>query len=151
MIKMTQQTITKRKIYLDTNFILLPFQFRVDIFEDIRNACDFPYELMVPEGVLEELHTLSVNRKLSAKDRSYAKMALEWIKRLEKAKDLKIVSLTHIKYVDDLLVSLSKEDNVIIATVDKELKKRIRERARFSILTLRQKKYIKLEGVKNVL
>ncbi|MBW2991754.1 hypothetical protein KY345_00870 [Candidatus Woesearchaeota archaeon] len=30
-----------RKIILDTNFLLIPGQFKIDIFSEIRRICDF--------------------------------------------------------------------------------------------------------------
>ena len=46
------------KIYLDTNFLLIPAQFKVDIFEEIERLMDKPYDLYVFDKSLKELEDL---------------------------------------------------------------------------------------------
>ena len=45
-----------KKIMLDTNFLLIPFQFKVDIFSEIERICNFNYKLCIFEQSLEELN-----------------------------------------------------------------------------------------------
>ena len=48
-----------RNIILDTNFLMIPLQFKVDIFSEIERICNFKYELLVPEASVKELENLS--------------------------------------------------------------------------------------------
>ena len=44
-----------KKIILDTNFLLIPAQFNVDIFSEIERICDFQYQLCIVDKTLSEL------------------------------------------------------------------------------------------------
>ena len=63
------------------------------------------------------------------------------IKELIKKKDVYIMQTGGGEYVDELLLGLKQKD-LIIATQDKELKKRLK----VPVITIRQKKYLILEG-----
>jgi uncharacterized protein len=125
-----------RKLVLDTNFLMIPGQLGVDIFEELRKSCNFPYELYTTSGNLEELK--KIRETGNTKDRRAAKVAEE----LVKAKNLKIVAVERDKSIDDSLVELS-DMGYLVATADRELQKRIKNYA-----FLRQKKYISFKGVK---
>ena len=42
------------KIILDTNFLMIPSMFKVDIFSEIERICDFKYELCIVDKTLDE-------------------------------------------------------------------------------------------------
>ena len=48
----------KKKVIIDTNFLLIPGQFMVDIFTEIQRILDFPYELYVVGETITELNRL---------------------------------------------------------------------------------------------
>ena len=121
-----------QKILLDTNFLLIPYQFKVDIFSEIERICDFPYNLYMLDKSIDELN--KIIRTPKKKDKAAAKLALALIKG--RIKILKSQG----SFVDDILASIA-DDNTIIATQDKELKKRIKKR----IITVKQKKYLAFE------
>jgi len=123
-----------KKIILDTNFLLIPAQFHVDIFSEIDRICDFSYSLNVLDKTLDELN--NIVEKQRGKHKRAALLAL----RLLKAKKVKVIKTKKDKYVDDILVDLAKEKEIIIATQDKELKKQLEK----PIIVLRQKKYLKI-------
>jgi len=117
-----------KKVILDTNLLLECVKNKVDIF-DIKNIVDYDiYTLDKSIGELED-----IVRKKRGKNRDNAKLALQIIK--ERVKVIK----TKEGNVDDILVELSKED--IIATQDKDLKKRLKG----GIIILRQGKYFVLD------
>ena len=141
----------KYKIYIDTNFLLIPEQFGIDIFTEIDKICDFSYELYVLEGTIKELERIAERKKVSGKDKMAAKLGLMLIKKLEKTKHLKIAREPHSKNVDDLLFSLAKaSDDMIIATADAELKRQLKT-VNCKLITLHKKSHLVLEGGKNVL
>ncbi len=123
------------KIVLDTNFLLAIPQLRLDIFAAIRDACDFPYELYVLQGTVDELENL-INTSLLSRRR-----AAQFAMKVVKQKQLKVLEPESLGSVDDQLVAL---DGCIVATVDKDLKQRLKAKGT-RILTIRQKKYVLLE------
>ena len=126
----------KTKIMLDTNFVMLPAQLNVDIYSEIDRIMKTKYELCVLDKTINELN--SIIEKQKGKHRDAAKLALS----LLKAKNIKIEAYDSEKYVDDCLVELA-EKGYLIATHDKELKLRIKEKNK-NLIFLRQKKYLEL-------
>ncbi|MEA3429786.1 MAG: nucleotide-binding protein [Nanoarchaeota archaeon] len=124
-----------KKIILDTNFLLIPGQFKVDIFDEIRRICDFQYKLYIVDKTIDEINSIIETAKKSA-DKRAAKLALELIK----AKDINIICTKKDKSVDDLILDLLDNGCYIVATQDKPLKTRIKS----NIISLRQKKYLEL-------
>jgi rRNA-processing protein FCF1 len=114
------------KIILDTNFVVIPFQFHVDIYEEIARIVDEAYELVFPKICLRELARLN-----------FGKAALQLMKK----KNVKIVEIPLAKTIDDSIISYAKENGGIVATLDAELKKKARKML-VTVITLRQKKYL---------
>ncbi len=128
----------KTKIILDTNFLLIPAQFKVDIFTEIRRICDFRYELAVVPETVDELHGIISSRGNSEKDRKAAKLALKLLKAF-KVKALKNRKLY--KRADEAILAIA-DKNSLVATQDSELRKRLQEKAA-RLIILRQKQYLK--------
>ncbi len=120
-----------KKILVDTNFLLVPFQFKVDIFKEIDRIIDEKYEVFIIDKTIDELEKLIKGGK--EKERKAARMALQLIKKF----NIKIIN-TQGDNVDDIIVKL-KDKDTIVATMDKELKKRLKG----DVIVLRQKKYLK--------
>jgi len=116
-----------KKVVLDTNFLLIPGQLGVDIFEEIRKCMDVPYELYIVSGTLDELDIIEKD-----KNRTAARIARELLKQH------KVAVIPSTGHVDDVLAELSED--CIIATQDAGLKRRLKGKK----LVLRQKKYIEL-------
>lgn len=129
-----------KKIYLDTNFLLIPIQFKVDIFDEIERICDFPKEVLILSNTVDELKKIIDTQK--GKDREAAKVALQIIDKKAKQKSLNITAFSKESEVDDILVELAK-DGAIVATQDKELKKRI-ESVGGKIIILKSKSYLQM-------
>ena len=120
-----------KKIILDTNMLLVPFQFKVDIFKEIDRIIDEKYEIFVVDKTLEELEKLIKGNK--EKDKKVAKLA----KQLIKKNKVKIIN-TQGKNVDEIIIKI-KDKDTIVATQDKELRKKLKG----DVIVLRQKKYLK--------
>ncbi len=69
----------KKKVILDTNFLLIPGQFKVDIFAQIHRIMDFQYELCIVDKTNIELNKLAVVGK--EKDRFASKLALVMVRQ----------------------------------------------------------------------
>ena len=121
-----------KKILLDTNFLLIPYQFRVDIFSEIDKICNFNYEVYVLDKTIGELNGIIKNQ--SGKHEDAAKFALKSIE----VKKIKIVK-TEEGRVDDIIVKLAEKEGYIVATQDKDLKRKLVNQGSV-LMVLRQKK-----------
>lgn len=99
---------------------------------------DVPHTLCVIDLTFEELNKLIVLGKI--KDREAAKLGYVLAESLKKQKSLKIIASSSSRNVDDIIVEKTNKD-VCVATNDKELKKRVKEKGGH-IITLKQKKYL---------
>ncbi|NQV08509.1 hypothetical protein HQ529_01505 [Candidatus Woesearchaeota archaeon] len=124
-----------KKIILDTSLLMAVGQFKVDIFSEIKRICDFQYKLVILDRQFDELDRLLGN----GKDGAAAKLALILIK----AKGVEVIKAEQ-GHVDDLILNAAEKDDVV-ATVDKNLKKRAVSQGK-KVIFLRQKKYLKLIG-----
>jgi rRNA-processing protein FCF1 len=107
------------KTILDTDFLVNVIKYRIDI-EEIKSPC-------IIDKTIDELEKVNnLNAKAAIK--------------LIKLKKFKIIKTKKDKIVDDLILEkATKED--IVATQDKKLKKRLKEK-QIKVITVRQKKYI---------
>lgn len=127
------------KVIFDANFLLIPFQFRIDIFDSIE-ALIGRFEPIVLSTTLEELKKLSMGK--SEKTRRYALSALELTKKC-KVIDVKAEpGESH----DDVVLRVAREGQFIIATNDSKLRRRLRE-AGVTTIFLRQRAYLQVDGV----
>lgn len=122
------------KIVLDTNMLLSALEFRVDLFNEINALLPGRNVFFVPVQVMKELDSLE------AKGRKLA-LRIKVIKGLLKENN---VGLLEIKAgnADDALV-MAAEKKFIVATNDRELKKRIKL-VNGRLFFLRKKKFIEL-------
>lgn len=137
-----------QQVILDTNMLLVPGQFKVDIFSELDRVMDGPYEILVPEGVLKELDGLVEKGK--ADDRRAARLAkllLEHQRQRDfraagesRCKGLKIISQSNGMYVDDAILEFA-EDGTLVATNDAALKRRLLERG-VRVIYLKQRQYL---------
>jgi len=121
-----------KQVILDTNFILTCIKQKIDFFEELKLE---GLQILIPKQVINEIKRIS-NSKKKLHFREDAKVALKLLgKNHFKKIDLKI------KYVDKGLTKFTKENkNVIIATLDKELKKKIKNPK----LVIREKKRLEI-------
>ena len=121
------------EVILDTSFIMSCLKEKIDFLEAESYG-----KLVLPIQVLEELDTLQ--EKLG-KDKEQAKLAMDII---ESNKDkFKVVDLKK-KYVDSGIKDYAKGKEVIVASLDKELKNSLKGKAK--ILTIRARKKLELVG-----
>ncbi len=130
------------KVILDTNFLLIPGSLGVDIFSELTRICDFKFEICVVDKTLDELDGIIAKGGKASRD---AKLGFSLIKN----KGVKTIKTSKEGTVDDLLVDISKMAKIIVATQDKELKVRLKPNV-VGIISLRQKKYLKLEIFRNL-
>jgi len=124
---------------LDTNFLMIPFQFKVDIFAEIDRLCNFDYKIAVLDRVVEELE--AIRKKARGKNKSAAELALELLKK----KGLKIIRTNSKKSVDDLIAEYA-EKGAIIATQDSALRRNVK-RKKAGVIFLRKKSFLVMQNV----
>ena len=110
-----------KRIILDTDFLLDCVKWKIDLFSEFEKACDFQYELCVLDKTLEELE-----------GKEGSKLAKEYTKKMI------TIKTSMDKPVDALILGM---EPCYAATQDKELKEKLKK-AGFSIITIRQKKYL---------
>lgn len=123
------------KILLDSNFLVYCAKQKIDYAEQIDNLISERHELAVLSSVLCELKELAEKAE-KLKDKSAAVLAL---KILDKARGKKIRIIETEKQADEAIVEFAEnsEDEVMVATADKGLKRMLKNRAR--ILTIKRR------------
>ncbi len=123
------------RVILDTNFLMMPGVFRIDIFDELNRLLEGDFETCLPDAVLKELEAISQGRNL--KGRKAALVGLSIVKGLESTP-------TSEKSADESILSLVDKDTVV-CTNDRELRRKVKEKGG-RVIFLRQKKILELEG-----
>lgn len=128
-------------VVFDTNFLLVPAQFGVDIIGELHRLLDVHFEMAVPDVVLEELDV--IERKSRGKDLLAVRMAKKLAERFNVVK----IGRYGEKPTDELILEFAgNRKNVIVCTNDRGLRKKLRERG-IPVVYLRQRKILLLEGM----
>lgn len=127
------------KIVLDTNFLTIPAEFGVDIFTDVERVIERSVTFIVLQPVITEIENRLARPHNKTEERKF-RIAKSLLSRC------KIVNIpSNDGAVDDLLVDYALTNSAVIATCDRELKKKAKDNG-IPVLYLRGKKYIVLEG-----
>ena len=106
-----------KKVWLDTNFLMLPVQFKVDLFGELERIMNEPFEVLVPSGAVNELKIIAAR---GTKDGTAARVALKMVEA-GRAK----VQESSGKLDDWLLLKATEGD--LVCTNDVGLIRRLRE------------------------
>jgi rRNA-processing protein FCF1 len=120
------------RIFIDTMFLMMPFQFKVDIFSELDRLFG-NYEACISNITFKELDNIE-NKAAKGAD----KLAVKAVRKLIEQKNLIIIESNE-RLVDDFLVK-NAEDFDFVATQDKELKRKLKNRTKF--IVLRSGKYL---------
>ena len=125
----------------DTNFLLVPGQFGVDIIGELNRVLDVRFRIAVPNVVLQELEV--IERKSRGKDL----MAIRMAKKLAERFETLDIGRFGERPIDDQIFDFAvKNERVVVCTNDRGLKKRLRESG-VPVVYLRSKKILELEGM----
>ena len=127
------------KVILDSNFLLIPAQFKIDVFESMMSLLNQRHEPTILSTTLHELQT--IGQKGPPKLRKQAQIAL---KLAEKCRIVK-VEKSRDETNDDVIIRIAAEWRSPVATNDRELRKRLRDR-NIPVIFLRGKSRLELEG-----
>jgi len=127
------------KVILDSNFLFVPSQFQIDIFEELLTLLNQRYEPILLSTTYKEL--LRMAEKGSPKLRRQAAMAL---KLAEKCRVVD-VEKGKAETTDDVILRAANRWRCPVATNDRALKLRLRDIS-IPVIYLRQKSRLELEG-----
>jgi len=122
-----------KKILFDTNFILTCIKQKIDFIRELKEE---GYELLLPIQVVNELKKISQSKKKKASEKELAKISLAII---DKNKDrFRLIELEK-KFVDAGLLRLKEGDEIVIATLDKQIKRLLKSKFKFLSIIKRKK------------
>ena len=125
------------KILLDTNFIITSVKNKLDFPSLTEDIVDEKIEWIIPQDVLNELGNLKDRRGTKEKDKAAAKLGFEIIQLINS----EVVKLPGKNpNVDIKIVNYILGKDIILATMDKNLKSRVDNK----ILTIRGKNTLEL-------
>jgi len=126
------------KVILDLNFLLVPLQFRVDIFEELNNLLGRA-EPVILSTTIEELRRIL--------KRSSGVRYLQFSTALRLAEKCEIIRVERRRgeSYDDVIFRVAKDTGMPVATNDSELRKRLRK-AGLATIYLRQKSKLEVDG-----
>ena len=121
----------KSKVIIDTNGLMIPGQFGIDIFSELEQLGFYSY--IVPSASVKELERIIATGR--GKDRSAAKIAISLLE--------KCTIIDKNGYADNIIIEMAISMDAAVLTNDAELKKRLcskgvtnvylRDRTRLSI------------------
>ncbi len=105
----------KKILIFDTNFLLIPYEFKIDIFSELYTIVEGAYEIIVPTVVLAEL------KKIASYKGRHALGAKLGLKLLE-ANAKNITFTASEGHADQWILNYAKEKRAIVCTNDKALR-----------------------------
>jgi len=106
-----------REIILDTNFLLVPFQFKINILKELDYLVEVSHKYVISSKTIEELKKIGESR---GKNGIAARLAL----KIVESNPIEIIK-NNMK-VDDWIVEYAKERNAIVCTNDAPLRRRLK-------------------------
>jgi len=125
------------KILLDTNFVLTCAKQKIDFLSIANNTIDKEIEWIVPQDVLNELGNIKDEEGTKIADKKAAELSFRIIEGLKP----EVINLPGKNpNVDIKIVNYIISKDIILATLDKNLKSRVKNK----ILTIRGKSNLEL-------
>lgn len=124
------------RIILDSNMLITPPEYHIDIFMEIPRVLGRKVELVLPSAVYEEIVQIA-----SQRDGGAARIALQL------AKKCRTIDVRREKgeSVDDTIVRLAQDLSSPVATNDRPLRKRLRS-LKVPVVSMRGKGRLELHG-----
>ena len=120
-----------RKVVIDTNFFLIPYQFKIDILTELEHLIDVHHVYIITSKTLKELEKIASN---AGKKGAGGRFAL---KIIEANKD-KMEIIRSDKPVDNWIEEYAEDHGAIVCTNDIKLKKKLKDNG-IKVISLRGK------------
>ena len=138
-------------IVIDANFILLPFQFKIDYLYDIDSSLEGHTTFILFKQILDELDAKRLRKPNASKFIMNLKSGFLYLEKNKEKYNFVYNNLTKSieETTDDFLVRncqelKGKEKRVYLASNDSELRRNVRKIG-VSTIFLRQKKYLSFD------
>jgi len=128
------------KVIIDSNALFIPFQFKIDIYNELKQLLNRNFELILISPVKRELERLAT--KSSSKMQKNASLALKFAEQLSSYFELEASQET----TDDLIVKVACEWKAPVFTNDKLLRKRLRD-INVPVIYMREKSRLEIDGL----
>lgn len=127
------------QVILDSNFLFVPSQFKIDIFEELAKLLNQRFEPVLLSTTHNEL--LTMTERGSPSRRKQAFLALKLAEKCHLVNVKKSKEETN----DDVILRIATERRSPVATNDRELRRKLRDRD-IPVVYLRSKRRLELEG-----
>jgi len=127
------------RIILDTNFLFIPSQFHIDVFEELNQLMGQRVEPLILSTTLRELEKLVQSRSVKK-----SKQASLGLRLAEKCSVVEVRPKGN-ESNDDVILRTAVNMKCPVATNDQELRKRLRK-AGVSVIFLRGKSTLAVDG-----
>lgn len=127
------------KVILDANFLFVPLQFHIDIFEELQKLLAQRLNFVVLSPTLQELQKLAA--KGSPKIRRQTSFALKLIEKCCVINVKQLPDETH----DDVVARVAVEWRCPVATNDRTLRRKLRKLG-VAVVYLRERSRLEVEG-----
>jgi uncharacterized protein len=108
-----------RPVVLDTNFLLVPFQFKIDILKELDFLVDVSHRFVVSSRTVDELNAIG---RAIGKDGMAARLALKMLDANKERIDI----IESDDEVDDWIVAYASGNKAIVCTNDSKLRRRLK-------------------------
>ncbi len=109
-----------RKVIIDTNFFLIPHQYKIDIFNELEYLIEVHHRYVISTKTIKELEKIAENR---GKTGAGANLALKIIDVHKDNIDIVPSGMP----VDEWIEDYARKTGAIVCTNDKELKTKLKE------------------------
>lgn len=135
----TKKPRKELRVIVDSNFLFIPSQFNLDIFEEMARVLNRSFEPVMTLPTYRELQKIA--------ERSPPKLQRQAVLALKLAGKCRMINVEKDRSEshDNLIVRLAFEMKCCVATNDRELKKKLRKLG-LAVIYLRQKSHLAAEG-----
>jgi rRNA-processing protein FCF1 len=120
-----------RPVVLDTNILLVPFQFKIDILRELDFLVDVNHHFVVSSRTVKELEAIG---KAIGKNGMAGRLALKMLN----ANTDRIKIIESDMEVDDWIVEFAKANRAIVCTNDSNLRRRLKS-AKVKVAAMKSK------------
>jgi len=127
------------RVLLDSNFLMIPLELHIDVFEEIQNLLGKRVEFILIKPVYDELRTLSTESSKVGRQAAYAL-------KLTKRCTIMNVKTKASESTDDAIARVAKDTGTMVATMDLELKTKLRN-INVPVIYVRERSRLEVDGI----